>query len=238
MPIVTLIRHEEIAERTMAFHLSRPAGFEFRAGQSIDLTLIEPPEMDDEGSTRAFSLAGAPSDSDLMVATRMRDTAFKRVLKSLTPGAKLKLEGPSGSFVLHRKAEKPAVFLAGGIGITPFSSIIRQATEEMAQRDLYLFYANRRPEDAAFLNVLTDAAKRNSRFHFIPTMTGMQKSARQWSGETGHIDSAMLAKSLPSLNGPIFYLAGPPAMVAALRRMLVEAAVDEDDIRTEEFAGY
>lgn len=238
MPLVTLIRHEEIAERTMAFHLSRPAGFAFRAGQSVDLTLIEPPEMDAEGGTRAFSLASAPSDGELMVATRLRDTAFKRVLKSLSPGSMLKLEGPSGSFVLHHKAEKPAVFLAGGIGITPFSSIIRQATEEKAARELFLFYANRRPEDAAFLNVLTEAAKRNPRFHFIPTMTGMKNSARQWSGETGHIDRTMLAKSLSSFEGPIFYLAGPPAMVAALRRMLVEATVDEDDIRTEEFAGY
>ncbi|MCC7152944.1 MAG: FAD-dependent oxidoreductase [Bryobacterales bacterium] len=238
MPLVTLTGREEIARGTMAFHFSRPADFDFRAGQAIDLTLIDPPETDEEGNTRAFSVVCAPFENQLMVATRMRDTAFKRVLKSLPLGTAVKLEGPSGSFVLHRKAEKPAVFLAGGIGITPFSSIIRQATHDNAPHQLYLFYSNRRPEDTAFLDVLNETAKNNPRFHFIPTMTKMENSAQEWHGETGHIDRDLLVKSLSSLQGPIYYMAGPPAMVTAMRWMLVKAGVDEDDIRSEEFSGY
>lgn len=222
----------------MAFHFAKPADFQFRAGQSVDLTLLNPPETDAEGNTRAFSLASAPFDPDLMIATRMRDTAFKRVLRNAAPGLEITIEGPSGSFVLHRKAEKPAVFLAGGIGITPFLSIIRQATQDKASHQLYLFYSNRRPEDAAFLDSLMEAAKQNPNFHLIATMTEMDKSHREWKGETGFINKDMLAKHLPSLQGPIYYLAGPPAMVAAMRRTLMEAGVDEDDIRTEEFSGY
>lgn len=233
-----LTKREEICEGTMAFHFAKPADFQFRAGQSVDLTLLNPPETDAEGNTRAFSLASAPFDTDLMIATRMRDTAFKRVLRNAAPGLEIKIEGPSGSFVLHRKAEKPAVFLAGGIGITPFLSIIRQATEDKAPHQLYLFYSNRRPEDAAFLDPLMEAAKQNPNFHLIATMTEMDKSRREWKGETGFINKDMLAKHLPGLQGPIYYLAGPPAMVAAMRRMLMEAGVDEDDIRTEEFSGY
>jgi ferredoxin-NADP reductase len=117
-------------------------------------------------------------------------------------------------------------------------SIIRQATHERALHQLYLFYSNRRPEDAAFLDLLTDAAKQNPNFHLIATMTEMDKSHREWTGETGFINKDMLTKHLPSLEGPIYYLAGPPTMVAAMRRMLTEAGVDEDDIRTEEFSGY
>lgn len=233
-----LTEREEIAEGTMAFHFAKPADFQFRAGQSIDVTLLNPPETDAEGNTRAFSIASAPFDSDLMVATRMRDTAFKRVLRKTGTGLEVKIEGPSGSFVLHRKAEKPAVFLAGGIGITPFLSIIRQATHDKAPHQLYLFYGNRRPEDAAFLDVLTEIPKENPNFHLIATMSEMEKSHREWKGETGLINKDMLAKHLPSLQGPIYYLAGPPPMVAAMRRMLTEAGVDEDDIRTEEFSGY
>jgi len=234
----TLTKREEIAEGTMAFHFAKPADFEFRAGQSIDLTLLNPSETDAEGNTRAFSIASAPFDSDLMIATRMRDTAFKRVLRTAEPGLKFRIEGPSGSFVLHRKAEKPAVLLAGGIGITPFLSIIRQAAHDRAPHQMYLFYSNRRPEDAAFLDRLAEAAQQNPNFHLISTMTEMDKSQREWKGETGFINKELVAKHLATLDGPIYYLAGPPAMVAAIRRILTEAGVDEDDIRTEEFSGY
>jgi ferredoxin-NADP reductase len=233
-----LTKREEVAEETMAFHFAKPTDFQFRAGQSIDMTLLNPPESDAEGNIRTFTLASPPFESDLMIATRMRDTAFKRVLRKAALGFEVKIEGPSGSFVLHRRAEKPAVFLAGGIGITPFLSIIRQATHEKAPHHVYLFYSNRRPEDAAFLELLSETAKPNPNFHLVATMTGMDNSRREWKGETGFINKEMLIKYLPTLQGPIYYLAGPPAMVAAMRLMLTEAAIDEDDIRTEEFSGY
>ena len=234
----SVTKREQIAEGTMAFHFAKPADFQFRPGQSMDLTLLSPPETDAEGNTRAFSIASAPFDNDLMIATRMRDTAFKRVLSKASPGLQVKIDHPGGSFVLHRKSEKPAVFLAGGIGITPFLSIIRQAGHDKSPHHIYLFYSNRRPEDAAFLDLLSEETKGNPNFQLIATMTKLDQSHREWTGAIGSINKDMLAKHLPSLQGPIYYLAGPPAMVAAMRRMLIEAGADEDDIRTEEFAGY
>ena len=130
------------------------------------------------------------------------------------------------------------MFLAGGIGITPFLSIIRQVGHDQSPHRMYLFYSNRRPEDAAFLDLLSEATKENPNFHLIATMTEMDKSHLEWKGETGSINKDMLTKHLPSLQGPNCYLAGPPAMVAAMRRMLIEAGVDKDDIRTEKFSGY
>jgi len=236
--MASLIKREEVAEGTMAFHFSKPTGFQFRAGQSIDVTLLNPPETDAEGNTRAFSIASAPFDGDLMIATRMRDTAFKRALRKVPLGIEVKIEGPSGSFVLHRKAENPAVLLAGGIGITPFFSVIRQTAHEKVPNRIYLFYSNRRPEDAAFLDPLTQIAAQNPNFHLVATMTEMTKSHREWKGETGFIGKDLLSKYLSSIQGPIYYLAGPPPMVAAMRKMVTEAGVDEDDIRTEEFSGY
>lgn len=233
-----LIKSEPVAEGTTAFYFEKPSGFEYRAGQSIDLTLLNPPETDAEGNTRAFSLASAPFENHLMIATRMRDTAFKRTLGRAQPGVEVQIEGPSGSFVLHRKAEKPAVLLAGGIGITPFLSIVRQATHEKAPHQIYLLCSNRRPEDAPFLELLEQTAHQNPNFHLIATMTQMSKSHRDWSGRTGYIGSDLLLEQLPAIQGPIYYLAGPPAMVAAMRGILANAGVDEDDIRTEEFSGY
>lgn len=229
---------EQVAEGTMAFHLDKPFGFEFRPGQYIDLTLPDPPETDSEGNIRTFSLASAPYQDDLLVATRMRDTAFKRVLKSAPLGTPLEFDGPMGSFTLHKNPSRPAVFLAGGIGITPFLSIIRQAAQDRLAHQLYLFYSNRRPEDAAFLEDLSQVAKAYSNFRFIPSMSEMGKSRQPWKGETGFINREMLTRHLPQLQGPVYYIAGPPAMVAAMRQMLAAAGVDEDDVRTEEFGGY
>jgi ferredoxin-NADP reductase len=118
-----------------------------------------------------------------MIATRMRDTAFKRVLRKASLGLQVKIDRPGGSFVLHRKSEKPAVFLAGGIGITLFWSITRQAGHDQSPHQLYLFYSNRRPQDIAFLDLLSEATKGNPNFHLIATMTEMDKSHREWKGK-------------------------------------------------------
>lgn len=236
--IVALKNRKEVAERTMVFHFEKPTGFHFKAGQALAATLVNPTETDPEGNSRAFSIVSPPFAEDLVIATRMRDTPFKRFLKVAPLGTLVKIDGPSGSFTLHNNVTKPGVFLAGGIGITPFVSILRQATRDKLPHKLYLFYSNRRPEDAAFLEDLETLQGQNPRFRMVATMTQMQKSNHKWKGETAVIRQGMLTKHIPNLQGPIYYVAGPPAMVAAMRQMLAGAGVDEDDIRTEEFAGY
>src|ERR1035438_3069721 len=165
----------------------------------------------------------------------MRDTAFKRSLKNVPLATDVKIDSPMGSFTLHKNPAKPAVFLAGGIGITPFLSIVRQADHDRLPHKLYLFYSNRRPEDAAFLDTLQTLETTNPDFRLICTMTEMSKSKKEWKGETVLIGKEMLSRHLGVLQGPIYYIAGPPTMVAAMRRTLVSAGVDENDIRTDEF---
>jgi ferredoxin-NADP reductase len=240
MPIykTKLKSRQEIAAGTMAFHFEKPEGFVYKAGQFADYTLINPSETDAEGNTRGFSLASAPYEDDLMAATRMRDTAFKRVLKTMEVGTELTLDAPYGSFTLHNNTQVPAVFLTGGIGVTPVRSIVLQATHDKLPHKIFLFDSNRRPEDAAFLDELTKAQKNNPNFTFVGTMTEMEKSGRQWHEETGFINKAMLLKYIGDLTLPIYYLAGPPVMVSAMRQILNEAGVNDDNIRTEEFSGY
>jgi ferredoxin-NADP reductase len=233
-----LICREEVAEGTMAFHFERPSKFAFKAGQSADVTLTDPPETDGEGNTRTFSIASPPFENELVFTTRMRDTAFKRSLKRVPLNTEVKIGSASGSFTLHKNPAKPAVFLAGGIGITPFISIVRQADHDRLSHKLYLFYSNRRPEDAAFLDTLQRLEAANPNFRLICTMTEMSKSKKEWKGETVLIDKEMLSRHLAVLQGPIYYIAGPPTMVAAMRQKVVSAGIDEDDIRAEEFAGY
>ncbi len=233
-----LLNRVEVAEGTMAFYFEKPPGYGFQPGQAADLTLPNPPETDSEGNTRTFSIASAPFENQLMFATRMRDTAFKRSLRRVPIGTEVKMSPAMGSLTLHKNSSKPAVCLAGGIGITPFLSIVRQADHDRAPHKLYLFYSNRRPEDAPFLETLQNLERTNFNFHLIATMTEMSRSKQMWHGETGFIDQKMLSRHLRDLKGPIYYIAGPPAMVAAMRDTLVASGVDEDDIRTEDFAGY
>jgi ferredoxin-NADP reductase len=200
--------------------------------------LLGPAETDAEGNTRTFSIASAPHEETLMVSTRMRDTAFKRVLKSMPLGSAVKVEGPSGSLTLHNDVKRTAVFLAGGIGITPFRSIVFRAAKEKLPHRVFLFYSNRRPEDAPFLAELQALEKENLNYKLVASMTEMVKSHRPWKGETGFINQEMLGRYLKGAASPIYYIAGPPDMVAATSQTLGDAGVDEDDIRTEEFAGY
>jgi ferredoxin-NADP reductase len=239
-PVFTakLKSHQDVAEGTTAFCFDKPADWTFMAGQFIDMTLLAPPETDAEGDTRGFSIASAPFEDTIMIATRVRDTAFKRVLKTMPLGTKVKIEGPFGDLRLHKDTARPAVVLSGGIGITPFRSILVQAAHEKRSQRIFFFDGNRRPEDAPFLADMQALERENTNFTFIPTMSEMEKSQLPWDGERGYVDQQMLSKYLSGVAAPIYYLTGPPGMVRGLRSVLTAAGVDDDEIRTEEFTGY
>jgi ferredoxin-NADP reductase len=234
----TLLASETVAEGTMAFHLAKPADFKFEPGQSMNVSLLDPPETDAEGNSRTFSIVSAPHEAELVVATRMRDTAFKRTLRAMPAGGRISLRGPAGKFTLDPTDPRPAAFLAGGIGVTPFVSMLREAAYSRLERDLCLFYSNRRPEDAAFLAELEALPRRNSRCRFVGTMVEMGKSSRPWSGETGFLDRPMLERHLQDLPAHVYYIAGPPGLVEAMRKMLGDAGIKGEAIRTDEFFGY
>lgn len=233
---IKLKSKKEVATSTMTFHFSKPAGFIFKAGQFADYTLIKPSETDAEGDTRGFSL-GAPHEEDIIFTTRMRDTAFKRNLKKMPIGTEVIFDGAYGSFTLQNNTKIPAVFLSGGIGITPVRSIVLQATHDKTAHKIFLFYANKTPKDAAYLDELTEAQKTNINFKLIASMTDINGS-KGWKGETGFFTKEMMQKYIGDLSIPIYYISGPASMVTSIRKTLNAAGIDDDDIRTEEFSGY
>jgi ferredoxin-NADP reductase len=231
MAEIALRRREQVAEGTLAFYFDRPAGFSHEAGQNAMFTLTEPQE-DAAGPSRTFTIASAPHEPELMIATRMRDSAFKRTLAAAPLGTKIDMEGPAGVMVLHEDASRPAVFLAGGIGITPFLAMVRDAAKRGLRHQIVLFYSNRRPQDAAFLAELERL--QGPRFRLVATMT----DAPGWRGEKRRISRELLAEHVPNLRAPVYYFAGPPAMTMAIQGMLKDLGVSEDDMRSEEFYGY
>ena len=235
---VHLQLREQVAYGTTAFHFDKPAGFSFKPGQAIDLILPDPATPGAESPRHAFSIVSAPYESDLVVATRMRESTFKNALARLPIGAPVQIDGPFGSLTLHNKLDRAAVFIAGGIGITPFMSMLRQATKSALKQRLVLLYSNRRREDSAFLLELQRLEGENPNFSLVATMTRQGESSQPWQGATGVIDEALLKRTTAELTAPIYYVAGPPALVGAMRATLERAGIDEDDIRSEEFYGY
>ena len=239
---VALKDKKPIAEGSWAFMFEKPEGFSFKAGQHVRMSLINPHETDREGNSRFFSLASTPQDPELVIAMRVRDTAFKRVLGSLQAGDKVLIEMlldvPHGAFALHEDTSRPAVFLAGGTGIVPAFSMIKDAIERRLSHRLFLFYSNRRPEDAAYLRELQEIAAKNPSFTLVATMTEAAKSAYPWNGETGRITRSMLTKHVGAPLHPVYYVSGLPEMVSAMRKMLVESGVGEDGIQAEQFTGF
>ena len=233
-----LMSRELVAERTMSFRFAKPADWTYRAGQFVDITLLDPPETDAEGNTRGFSISSAPSEGVITITTRLRDTAFKRVLQTMPLGTAVKIEGPFGDLRLHNAA-RPAVVLTGGIGITPFRSILLETIRTGGLRyPVVVLYANRRPQDAAFLDELRELAGQDPNLTFVPTMSGLD-AAEAWDGRARphrcldarasprRRDRRHLLPDRPSRHGP-----------RDSERCSSVSGVDEDDIRTEEFTGY
>lgn len=233
-----LVRREFVAEDTMALHFSKPSDYIYQPGQSLHMTLIDPPKTDGRGHTREFTIASAPHEPELMVAMRVRNSAFKDVLKDAPLGTPVSITEADGDLALHRDSSRPAVLVAGGIGVTPFLSIVRHAVREALQHSIHLFYSNWRPELAAFLPELEDLQQSNPHYRLIATMTEPETSAKPWSGERGVVRPELLRRHLNDLADPVYYLAGPPAMTLAMVEMLQDLGIDDDAIKSAEFYGY
>ncbi len=233
---LTAIDH--VAAGTAAFTFELEDRVDFEPGQTFDITIPEPRYRDDEGATRTFSIASSPADVPrVQFATRLTGSAFKRTLVEAPTGLEVEADGPFGSFVLHRNADKPAVFFAGGIGITPFRSMIKDATERRLPHRISLFYSNRTAGSTAFLAELEAWQRANATFRLIATLTEPSRD-EPWAHQVGLMDAAFIKPRLIDSDRAIYYLAGPAGFVKAMRLALAELGTDPDNIRTEEFPGY
>lgn len=218
-----------VAQDTGAFTFRLDGDMPFTAGQTVDITIPSPLYSDEKGNARTFSVTSSPADLPaITIATRLTGSAFKRTLLKMPAGTPVEVDGPYGSFTLHNKTSRPALFLAGGIGITPFRSIIKNATERRLAHRLVLLYSNRSHGTAAFLDDLDGWARANGNVRIVPVYTDT----------SGFITADLITREMPDLSSAIAYAAGPDPFVRAMRQALLDAGVDPDDIRTEEFPGY
>lgn len=209
---------------------------DFRPGQYFWVELLDAPYVDDKGLRRHISVVTSPTERGVLgLATRLRDSAFKRSLEELALGAEVDVEPPKGKFVLPEDTSRPYVFVAGGIGITVFRSMLRYIEDLRLPYDVTLVYSNRNRAEAAFLDELEEYERRNGRFRLVLTMT----DDPEWPGETRRIDAHVLRQHVGEcLDDATFLVAGPPGFTETMKMELAATGVDEDRILADGYSGY
>lgn len=232
--ILKEIRDE--TQDTRSFIFDKPAGLDFLPGQLMDWTRPHD-NPDDRGETRPFSISSSPTEDFLMFTTKFTDpgSSFKRALRQAIPSTEFSIVGPDGSFLLPEDATRPIVFLGGGVGITPFRSQTKFATDQKRPTPLTLLYANKTPADIIYRTEFDQWSEINphfKRFYIVDTPD------EGWNGEVGRLSVEILKKYVPNLTEPLFYICGPAGMIEAYRNVLAEVGVGAAQIRTENFSGY
>jgi ferredoxin-NADP reductase len=209
---------------------------DFTPGQYFFVTLPDVGHQDDKGLRRHITVVTSPNERGVLgFATRMRDSAFKKSLAELPVGTEVEVEPPKGKFTLPEDASRPLVFVAGGIGITVFRSMLTFIREEGLPYQVTLIYSNRDRESTAFLDELRELEKELPNFRLILTMT----QDPGWDGEARKIDAQFFKDYLEEdLNRYTFLVAGPPAMVKGMQEALADAGVEEQNIVAERYSGY
>lgn len=235
---VKLIDRKEVAAGTMSFHFEKPEGVAYKPGQYALFTLIDPPYTDIKGNTRAMSIASAPSEDEIAIAMRMSDSAFKRSLKEIEIGSEVEMQGPLGHLHLESDDTRPIVFLAGGIGIVPFRSMLAEMKNKNGfSRKCTLLYSNRHPEDATYLEELLGFAE-DENVSVIFTASSAGENYPEWSYERGRINQEMVAKYVSNPTECVYYIVGVPQMVKAMQDILFEMGVPAEQVMIELFGGY
>jgi ferredoxin-NADP reductase/Na+-translocating ferredoxin:NAD+ oxidoreductase RnfD subunit len=233
--MLTLERVEEVASGAYDFVFRPDRRLVFAAGQYLEWTLpIRRP--DDRGNRRYFTIASAPSEelTRLGVKFSAAGSAFKRELAELQRGDTIVASQLAGSFTLPRNPDRKLVFIAGGIGITPFRSMLKELLDRNESRPIIVLYGNRRASEIGYRDVLDEAEARLG----IPTYHAVAEPAGANPDMTiGFIDAAMIRAKVPDFRERVFYISGPQAMVAAERRLLRRMGVPFWRIRTDFFPG-
>jgi len=231
----TVAETREVARGTLLVLLAVEGYPDYRPGAYFWVELPHRGHDDEKGLRRHISLVTSPTEQGVVgLATRLRDTAFKRTLAELRVGDEVEVEEPKGSFLLPEDTGADYVFVAGGIGITVFRSMLRYVADTGEPYRVTLVYSNRDRASAAFLDELEELERRVPGLRVVVTMT----DEPGWEGETRRLDADVLAELVGGLEGKTFLVAGPPPMAEAVAESLRAAGVPEARVLADRFSGY
>ena len=236
--ILTFLRREKIASSTYDFVFITDHKPMFKAGQYLEWNLPHK-GYDSRGNRRYFTIASSPTEKDVRIGVKFypEPSTFKKAMLELKAGDIVVAAQLAGDFTLPADRSKKIVFIAGGIGVTPFRSMIKYMIDTNEKRPLTLFYSNRDIDDIAYVNIF-DAARNKLGLRTIYTLTNKEKVPPIWHGVVGMIDEAMLKRELPDYLDRVYYLSGPPSMVDSFEGTLSHMGVRKSHVKTDYFPGY
>ena len=258
---LTLTEKEELEGTDIrTFKFAKNGYPEYKAGQFAFFPL-DGVNNDGRGPVRHFSLASSPTEDVLIISTRIRYSPYKQRLSTVQEGEQVEVSKAQGNFVLHDDYSKPAIFLSGGIGVTPFRSMIKYATDKQLPLKITMFDSNRNQRNILYKEEFDKWAAQNQNLKIVHTITEEEKGKEQeeqyrradatssatetkgnWNGERGRIDKTMIERhvSKEEISNAIFYICGPPGMINALELDLLQKQfqIPEERIKVEEFTGY
>jgi ferredoxin-NADP reductase len=231
----TVAEKREVAKGTLLVLFAVEGYPAYRPGHYFWVELPDRGHSDDKGLRRHISIVTSPTEPGVVgLATRLRDTAFKQTLAELEVGDEVEVEEPKGSFLLPEDMGAKYAFVAGGIGMTVFRSMLRYIADEELPYDITLVCSNRDRESSPFYDEIQELEGRTEGLRVVFTMTDEDG----WEGESRRIDEAMLRDHLGDLGDYTFLVAGPPGMAKGVEAMLHEAGVAEERVLTDSFSGY
>lgn len=237
---IKLIKKKKEAKNIKSFIFEKPKNLTFEAGQFIYLTLPKLIFEDQRGDTRYFTIASSPTEDYIMITTKIRkESGYKKTLEKLDIGSKLEYRGPFGDFVLDSEKKEQQIFLAGGIGITPFRSIIKYKVDKKFKTPIHLIYSCSTVEEIVYKDEL-EFWEKNKEIGLDITITHPEESKTKWGGLKGRINIKMLEKLTKNhnLKNTTFWTCGPPQFVSTMEKILENLEIREKQITREKFSGY
>lgn len=235
--ILKLKEKIQIAPDVYDFVFAPVKQFAFAPGQYMEWTLgHEYP--DSRGNRRYFTLASSPRDSNLRLGVKFYDqsSSYKRSMLNMETGSEIVAGQLAGDFVLPTGIDRKCVFIAGGIGVTPFRSMIQHLLDINQRRDIVMFYINRYEHEIVYKD-LFEKAKQKLGIKTIYTLTDIAQVSPTWKGKVGRFDERLLMESVPDYKTRIFYVSGPNAMVTSVQEALIGLGINRDHIKTDFFPG-
>lgn len=236
--LVLFVEEKEVASANVVDFLFVPnKKMSFSPGQYLEWTL-QHPKTDSRGNRRYFTIASSPTEEMLRIGVKFyeKGSSYKQALSILTKQIPIVGAQLAGDFILPKDTSKKFVFIAGGIGITPYRSMIKYVLDTKQSRSIVLLYANKHVSEIAYRDVL-DQAAREMGIKTVYTLTDKESVPSDWQGRVGRIDATMIAEEVPDYKDRLFYLSGPQMMITATKKVLKEIGINEGQIKTDYFPG-
>lgn len=228
---------KQLSFDTFVFAFNRNPDFKFIPGQYMEWTL-QHKNTDSRGNRRYFSIASSPTENDIMITVKFYNpsSSYKKSLFNMVDGQKIIASQVAGDFTLPKNLKKPLVFIAGGVGIAPFRSMIQYIIDKQLQSNIILFYSNRTANEILFSDTFQKAE--NYGVKTIYTLTDVNNIPVDWQRERGYITEAMIKQYVGDYYQRAFYISGPQLMVQNFEKLLLNMKVKKGNIITDFFPGY